>query len=295
MAHVMEYDMPLYRPPSEARSLIIQATYGCSANTCTFCLMYKGKRFRVRKVDEVIKDIDYCARQWPTARRVFLADGDALVIRTSHMLEILERLYKSFPYLERVTSYANPHNLVTKSQEDLDSIRQAGLTMLYYGVESGDPDLLKKVKKKGAPEDMVEGIAKAHNAGFEISVTVLLGLAGRKGSEQHARKTAELLNKLQPEYTSALTLMLGPLEDDFARSMGEDFEWPDKWETLAELRTMIEGLELERSVFRTNHASNWLPLKGTLSRDKEKLLKMIDNALGSRNESMLRPASWRAL
>jgi len=295
MTRVLEYDMPLYRPPSEARSLIIQATYGCSANTCTFCLMYKGKRFRIRRVDEVKRDIDLAAREWPTARRVFLADGDALVIRTSHMLEILEHLYKSLPRLERVTSYANPHNLIAKSTEELASIRDAGLTMLYYGVESGDPRVLKKVKKKGDPQTMVEGVAKAHQAGFDISVTVLLGLAGKKGSERHARLTAELLNRLQPEYTSALTLMLGPLEDHFAKAMGEDFEWLDKWETLCELRTMIANLELERSVFRTNHASNWLPLKGTLNRDKKRMLSIIDRALDSRDPGLLRPDEFRGL
>lgn len=292
---MLNYDMPLYRPPSEARSLIIQATYGCSANSCTFCLMYKGKKFRVRRVEEVKRDIDLASREWPTARKVFLADGDALVIRTSQLLEILNHLYNTFPRLDRVTSYANPLNLIVKSQEELDRIRKAGLTMLYYGVESGDPEVLEQVKKKGSPETMAEGVEKAHKAGFEISVTVLLGLAGKKGSERHARATAELLSKLQPEYTSALTLMLGPLEDHFARSMGPEFEWLDKWETLGELRTMVHGLDLKNSVFRTNHASNWLPLKGTLNQDKEKILRVIDAALADKSGSMLRPDEWRAL
>ncbi len=291
----MEYNMPLYRPPSEAGSLIIQATYGCSANTCTFCLMYKGKRFKIRRVEEVKQDIDYCARAWPRTRRVFLADGDALVIRTSQLLEILNYLYEKFPRLERVTSYANPLNLIVKSQEELDSIRKAGLTMLYYGVESGDADVLEKVRKKGDPETMVEGVDKAHRAGFDISVTVLLGLAGRKGSDRHARLTARLLNRLQPEYIGALTLMLGPLEKDFADSMGPGFEFPDKMETLQELRTMIEEFELENSVFRTNHASNWLPLKGVLNRDRDSLIKIIDEALYNPDSPLLRPAELRGL
>ncbi|MFO8055848.1 MAG: radical SAM protein [bacterium] len=291
----MEYDMPLYRPPSEGRSLIIQATYGCSANTCTFCLMYKGKKFKIRRVEEVKKDIDYCARAWPDARRVFLADGDALVIRTSQLLSILDYLYEKFPRLERVTSYANPLNLIVKSQEDLDSIRRAGLTMLYYGVESGDDEVLKLVKKKGDTATMIEGVDKAHKAGFDISVTVLLGLAGRKGSEKHARLTARLLNRLQPAYIGALTLMLGPFEHEFAKSMGPDFEFPDKKETLEELRTMIEEFELENSVFRTNHASNWLPLKGVLNRDKDDLLRIIDEALSRPDSPLLRPAELRSL
>jgi len=291
----MQYNMPLYRPPSEAHSLIIQATYGCSANSCEFCLMYKGKKFTIRRVEDIKKDIDWAKSEVGSAQRVFLADGDALVMRTSQLIEVLDYLYESFPRLERVTSYANPLNLTVKSQEELDSIRKAGLTMLYYGVESGDPEVLKKVKKKGDPDTMVEGVTKAHEAGFEISVTVLLGLAGKKGTLEHARHTAGLLNKLQPEYTSMLTLMLGPLEDEFAKRMGEDFEWLDKWETLRELRLMIQDLELDNSVFRTNHASNWLPLKGELPKDKEKLMRTIDRAIEQHDPSMLRPQWYRAL
>jgi len=291
----MEYDMPLYRPPSEADSLIIQATYGCSANDCAFCLMYKGKRFKVRRVEEVKRDIDWCVDRMPRAARVFLADGDALVIRTSQLLDILGHLYRRFPRLTRVTSYANPLNLIVKSQADLNAIRKAGLTMLYYGVESGDPEVLAKVKKKGDPESMIAGVAKAHEAGFEVSVTVLLGLGGVRGSERHARLTAELLNRLQPAYASALTLMLGPFEKQFARNMGPDFALPDKMQTLAELKQLIEGTALDNTVFRTNHASNWLPLKGTLSRDKKSLLRVIDQALKDPNSPLLRPDEWRAL
>jgi len=289
----MEYDAPLYRPPSEANSLIIQATLGCSANDCTFCLMYKTKKFKVRTLAEVKKDIDWCRDQVPNSRRVFLADGDALAIGTGQILKILDYLHQSFPRLERVTSYANPHNLLVKSREDLDEIRRRGLTMIYYGVESGDPETLGKVKKKGTPEDMVVGIDKAHEAGIEVSVTVLLGLAGKQGSDRHARLTAELLNRLQPEYVGALTLMLGPFEDSFAKSMGDGFELPDKWGALRELRAMISAFELKNTVFRTNHASNWLPLRGTLNRDRDSLLKTIDAAL--EDPGLLRPEWSRAL
>lgn len=291
----MDYDLPLYRPPSEAESLIIQATYGCSANTCTFCYMYKGKRFRIRRVADIKADIAAWAQEWPTARRVFLADGDALVMRTSQLLEILEYLYQTFPLLERVTCYANPLNLIVKSREELSALRRAGLTMLYYGVESGDPEVLAKVKKKGTPESMVEGVDKAHAVGFAVSVTVLLGLAGKKESRRHAALTAQLLNRLQPEYVGALTLLLGPLEPLFAESMGDDFAFISKEETLGELRELIHGLELKNAVFRTNHASNWLPLKGTLSRDKEALLRLIDFALANPRSPLLRPAEKRGL
>ena len=289
----MKYDMPLYRPPSEADSLIVQATYGCSANDCAFCYMYKGKKFRIRRVPEVKADIDWCAKQWSDVTRVFLADGDALVIRSSQLLEILAHLHKKFPRLERVTSYANPLNLIVKSEEELAQIRNAGLTLLYYGVESGDPEVQRQVKKKGDPESMAEGVAKAHAAGFEVSVTVLLGLGGREGSERHADRTAALLNRLQPEYVGALTLMLGPLEPVFAKSMGAGFEFLDKEEVLVELRRLVSGLELRSTVFRTNHASNWLPLKGTLNRDRAGLLQTIDRALS--DPSLLRPEEWRGL
>ena len=291
----MEYDMPLFRPPSEADSLILQATYGCSANTCTFCLMYKSKRFRVRRFEEFERDVDYCARRMPSAPRIFLADGDALVIRASQLLDILKLLDSRFPRLERVTSYANPLNLLKKSQEELNAIRQAGLTMLYYGIESGDDEILRRVKKKAETPGMIEGCGKAHRAGFDLSVTVLLGLGGKKLSRRHAENTAKVLNQIQPRYVSALTLMLGPLEDYFAKSMGEGFQFLDMMETLQEIRWLVEGLELKNSIFRSNHASNYLALRGDLPGDKEKLLAVIDSVLADPNSPLIRPEYFRAL
>jgi len=291
----MEYDLPLFRPPSEADSLILQATYGCSANTCAFCLMYKSKRFRIRRFDDFKRDVDFCAKRVPYAGKIFLADGDALVIRAGQMLETLKLLYARFPRLERVTSYANPLNLLVKSQAELDAIRQAGLTMLYYGIESGDDAILRQVKKKAETPGMIEGCAKAHQAGFNLSVTVLLGLGGKKLSRRHAENTARALNQIQPRYVSALTLMLGPLEDYFAKSMGEGFQFLDMMETLRELRWLVEGLELKKSIFRSNHASNYLALRGDLPRDKDKLLAVIDSALADPNSPLIRPEYFRAL
>jgi radical SAM superfamily enzyme YgiQ (UPF0313 family) len=291
----MEYDMPLFRPPSEADSLILQATLGCSANTCTFCMMYKTKRFRIRRFEDLKKDIEWCATHVPYVRRVFIADGDALVIRTSQMLKTLELLYSSFPGLERVTSYANPSNLLTKSQEELNEIRSAGLTMLYYGIESGDDEILKKVKKQATTAEMIQGCAKAHRAGFELSVTVLMGLAGKAGSRRHAERTAWILSQINPLYIGALTLMLGPFEKYFARSMGKDFQFLDKMETLNEIREMVARLDVKDSIFRSNHASNWLPLRGTFPEDKEKILKVIDQVLEDPDSPLLRPEWMRAL
>ncbi len=289
----MKYDEPVFRPPSEAYSLIIQSTLGCSANTCKFCLMYKSKKFRVRPLGEVIRDLEWCAKREQGVQRIFLADGDALATPTEDLLKILKACYELFPRLERVTSYANPGNLLEKSEAELKAIRQAGLTMIYYGIESGDDDLLQRIKKQATSAEMIEGCAKAHKAGLDISVTVLLGLAGRAGSEKHAKLTAEILSRIQPKYISALTLMLGPFEKNYAQALGAGFEFLDKLEVLKELSWMVSGLEVKDSVFRSNHASNYLPLKGDLPKDKKKLLETI--AYGLRHPEILKPEEFRAL
>jgi radical SAM superfamily enzyme YgiQ (UPF0313 family) len=289
----MQYNEPVFRPPSEAYSLIIQATLGCSANTCKFCLMYKSKKFRVRPLADVIRDLEWCAKREPGVQRIFLADGDALATPTEDLLKILQACHELFPRLERVTSYANPKNLLEKSEDDLKAIRLAGLAMIYYGIESGDDDLLKRIKKQATASEMIEGCARAHKAGLDISVTVLLGLAGLAESEKHARLTAEILSEIQPKYISALTLMLGPFEKNYARALGAGFEFLDKLDFLKELSWMVSGLEVKDSVFRSNHASNYLSLKGDLPKDKKKLLETI--AYGLKHPEILKPEEFRAL
>lgn len=291
----MKYDMPLYRPPSEANSLIFQITLGCSYNKCTFCMMYRTKRFKVRPLEEVRADIEEAARYVPHARRVFLADGDAMAAKTDFLVEVLRLLKKHFPYLERVTSYASPQNLLRKSEEELKTLRKEGMDILYYGVETGDDELLKKIKKGVTHDEIVAAALKARRVGFPLSVTVILGLGGRKGSEKHISETARILNEIQPEYIGALTLMLGPLEDWYQKQMGDDWEWLDKIELLVEIRELVRQLDVKESIFRSNHASNYLPLKGTLNRDRDKLLKIIDMALKDPNSPLLRPEEWRAL
>lgn len=291
----MKYDMPLYRPPSEANSLIFQVTLGCSYNKCAFCMMYRTKRFRVRPIEEVSADIEEASRYVPHARRVFLADGDALAAKTEFLVEVLRLLKKHFPYLERVTSYASPQNLLRKSEEELKTLRKEGLDILYYGIETGDDELLKKIKKGVTHDEIVSAALKARRVGFPLSVTVILGLGGRKGSERHISETARILNEIQPEYIGALTLMLGPLEDWYQKQMGDDWEWLDKMELLVEIRELVRQLDVKESIFRSNHASNYLPLKGTLNRDRDKLLKIIDMALKDPNSPLLRPEEWRAL
>ncbi len=289
----MYYDMPLYRPPSEADSLIFQATLGCSHNRCAFCIAYRTKKFRIRPWEDLKSDILEMALSCRGASRIFLADGDALAIDTDYMLQILNFLYEKFPALERVSAYAGPANLLEKSKEDLQRIRKAGLQMLYFGIETGDDELLVKIKKGATAQELITSAKKAIDAGFVLSATVILGLAGKKGSERHAIETARVCSAINPQYLSALTLML---EDDnryFYRCLGKDWEMMDKLEILNELRTMIEHFHLDKCIFRSNHASNYLAIKATLNHDKEKLLREIDYAL--KNPAQLRPEFLRAL
>lgn len=290
----MEYDMPLFRPPSEAYSLILQATLGCSHNRCLFCGMYKMKKFRIRRFEDFEKDAIECARLAPDTQRIFLADGDALAIKTDQLIRILKLLYSKFPALERVTAYANPSNLLRKRLEELRELRGHGLDILYLGVESGNEEILAKIDKGATRAEILESGRKALDAGFPLSVTVILGLGGRKYSERHIIDTASLCSEMNPTYLSALTLMLGPLESFYKKAIGADFEFVDKLGMLRELRLLVDRLETENCVFRTNHASNYLPLKGVLSRDRDKMLAAIDRALQN-PEEYLRPEFLRAL
>jgi radical SAM superfamily enzyme YgiQ (UPF0313 family) len=289
----MYYDMPLYRPPSEAYSLIFQVTLGCSHNRCAFCIMYRKKKFRIRPWEELKADILEAALSSRRIERIFLADGDALVIDTNYMLQILNFLYETFPHLERVSAYANPANLLEKSPEDLQKIRKAGLQMLYFGIETGDDELLVTIRKGATSQELITSAKKAIDAGFILSATVILGLAGKKGSESHALETARVCSAINPQYLSALTLILEEDNRYFSRCLGKDWEMMDKVEILKELRIMVEHFRLDKSIFRSNHASNYLAIKATLNQDKEKLLKEIDNAL--KNPAQLRPEFLRAL
>jgi radical SAM superfamily enzyme YgiQ (UPF0313 family) len=273
------YDEPVYRPPSEARSLILQATIGCSHNRCRFCYMYREKRFRTRPWDELRAEIDEASRLRPGTRRIFLADGDALVLSTGKLERILEHIGNVFPRLQRVAAYATPQNLLAKSAGELRRLRERGLSILYYGVETGDPELLRLIEKGATPADMIEGCRRAHEAGMKLSVTVILGLAGRRGSERHATETARLVNIIGPRYLSALTLMLGPHERSYARRMPPDFSFNTPFDSCIELGRLIGLLDVDRCIFRSNHASNYLPLAGTLMKDRDRLLAAIQQAL----------------
>ncbi len=281
------------RPPSEAGSYILQATYGCSHNACTFCATYKGTRHRNRPLEEIFEDISMASTAMPRTRRVFLADGDAMHRDTGELLEILGRLDAAFPRLERVGVYANAKDLLAKTPEELAGLRRAGMGIFYLGLESGDDDVLKMVKKGATADQMVEAVLKGREAGLAASVIVLLGLGGKSGSRRHAERSAGVVSRMQPEYVSALTLMVLPGTKLFRQMEAGEFELPGPLEMLEELRVLVDGIEVPASVFRSNHASNYLPLRGTLSRDREGILRLIDGALA--DPEMLRPEFMRGL
>lgn len=294
----LSYDEPLYRPPSEGQNLIIQATIGCSFNRCIFCSMYKTKAYRARPLPDVFADIATAARFWPDARRVFLADGDALVLPSGELAAILDRLGEEFPRLERVSLYATPINLHHKSSEDLRSLRHKGLNLLYLGVESGSATVLNRIRKGASPETIATALERAHAAGIAVSATVILGLGGRLLWQDHIDGTIALINKAPPDYLSTLQLRLeAEAADAFIDRFDRDglpFQWQDDAAILAEQERLLQGLEPVRPViFRSNHASNCLPLAGTLPDDKDKLLTLV--ALARGGSPMLRPAFLRGL
>lgn len=292
----MRYEGNIYRPPSEARSYILQCTVGCSHNRCTFCGMYKDKKYRVRFLEEIMTDIRMAKHYYGDLEKVFLADGDALAMDASDLLAILDELYKSFPSLKHVGIYASPDSILDKEMTELSALKAAGLTIAYLGVETGDEELLKEIKKGVNYEQMVEAGRKIRSAGILLSVTILLGLAGRTPKAlDHAINTARICNDMNPDYIGALTLMLVPGTVLYRRTQKGEFERPGPFEILDELRIMIEHMEVQGTEFRSNHASNYLPIKGRLSEDKEKILALINEMIDKNDRKYLRPDYLRAL
>jgi radical SAM superfamily enzyme YgiQ (UPF0313 family) len=291
----MRYHGMVIRPPSEADSYILQVTYGCSHNRCTFCGTYADKPFRVRPIQEVLEDIALAGSQLPDTRRVFLADGNGLVLDTEVLVTILDALTSAFPLLRRVGIYASARDILGKNDADLAMLRQRKLEIVYLGLESGSDEVLRRVRKGITATEMVEAMHKLKRAGIRASVITLLGLGGKELSAQHAEATGRVVRAMDPDYLSMLTLMLVPGTELYQDWQSGTFELLEAADLLQELRQVIAQLDgLSRCVFRTNHASNYLPLAGTLSRDKARLLAEIDEAL-PRGQSALRPERWRAL
>ena len=277
----MRYEGQIYRPPSEAWSLIVQATIGCSWNRCTYCDMYRTKQFRVRPLEEVTAELEEAAGEiGPDVRKIFVADGDALTLPVDYWKELLATSHRVFPNLRRVSSYAMARNINDKTEAELGELQDAGLTLLYIGPESGDDVTLKRIVKGDTAQAHVEAAQKAHAAGMKLSVIALLGVGGVKRSNEHAEETAKLITGMDPEFFSALTLTVVP-ETPIARAEDKNlFELPTVEAMLGELRTMVDLACPRDAIFRTNHASNYLPLAGRLPRDRERLLDVIDSALG---------------
>ena len=274
---MLNYDYPLYRPPSEAQSLIFQVTLGCSFNECSFCDMYRGKEYVERSWEEVKKEIDITAKQMSDTKRIFLADGDALNLSTDYMVKIVEYLYSKFPNLERVSCYAMPMNLLKKSLEELKKMYDAGLTMLYLGIESGSDIILKKVTKGAVAKTIIKACNKAKDAGYTLSCMIILGLGGKTYTKEHIKGTAEVINACSPHYVGTLTLYLEDrIKNEFFTKFDEQFIPISDSEALEELENLVDQINVTNNViFRANHGSNAYNIKGTFPQDKNAMLERI--------------------
>ena len=278
----VSYIQPLFRPPSEARSLIFQVTNGCSWNRCTYCDMYSEaqKKFRPRPQDEVLAEIRACAERGFEPRRIFLADGDALVLSMRRLRIILEEIRTCFPALQRVSSYCLPSNLKHKSDEDLLELEALGLKVIYVGAESGDDSVLRQIDKGETYATTAEALLRARAAGIKTSVMILNGIGGKRLSEQHALASARLVNETRPDYLATLVLTFYSDRQRFDNGFDDRFEELDTVELCREMRTLIGATELDSTIFRSDHVSNHLVLKGVLGRDKARLLQQIDASIG---------------
>ena len=289
----MHYEGNCIRPPSEAQSILLQVTLGCSHNKCAFCGTYDDKRFTIKEDKIILSDILFASKYMKRQDRVFLMDGDALIIPQKRLIWILDQLKEHLPWVRRVGSYANTKSIKMKTPEELEQLKKNGLGILYLGVETGDDELLKKIRKGSTAQTCIEMGKKVIEAGMKLSVTVLLGVAGRDGSLEHARATGLLLTAMNPNYVGALTLMLVPgtlLNEEYRKG---DFQIPDEQGLLLELREMINHTNLTRGLFFSNHASNYLPIKARLPKGKQEALDTIDAAL--RGEISLKPEWLRGL
>jgi radical SAM superfamily enzyme YgiQ (UPF0313 family) len=293
----IRYVNPVFRPPSEGESLILPVTNGCSWNKCTYCEMYTApqKKFHVRDEQETLDAIRHCGEQFATpVQRVFLGDGDAMVLSTRRLMTLLAAIKDHLPKVRRISSYCLPRNLRHKSEQELLELREAGLTLVYVGAESGDDEVLRKVSKGETFETTRDALDKLGAAGITRSVMLLNGLGGRVLSRQHAENSARLVNLTQPEFLATLVVSFPQGEDRF-RQAYPDWEPLNQHELFCEMEQLLQALELKRTVFRSDHASNWLILKGVLGAEKDRLLLKVRNAIGRPESASLRPEWQRGL
>jgi radical SAM superfamily enzyme YgiQ (UPF0313 family) len=291
----MKYEGMIYRPPSEAESLILQVSIGCSHNKCTFCGSFKDKKFRLRSFDEVKEDVEEAKQFARYIKKVFIADGDALIIPQKKLIPVIELIKDSFPKLERIGLYGNTKSILKKSVDELKQLKELGVGIIYLGVETGDQVVLDRVCKGTLLDKTAEAAKRVKDAGIILSVTVLLGLGGVERSSIHAEETGKFLTRIQPDYAGALSVIIVPgtlLAEEVKKGT---FKVPDPYMLLEELYTMIGNIDAAHTYFASNHASNYLPVKGWLPEEKEKMLKAIKYVLQQKDPSMLRPESMRAL
>ncbi len=292
----MRYEGQIFRPFSEANSYLLQCTIGCSHNQCTFCGMYKDRKYRVRSLDEIKEDIRMAKAHYGDLEKVFLCDGDAVAIKTDKLLGILNTLYQTFPSLRHVGTYVGPQSTLSKSMPELTALRAAGLTKAYLGVESGDDRVLAEIKKGVSAEEMLEAGRNLVAADINLSSMVLLGIAGKgERSAEHAIATADITNKMQPRYLAALTTTPVPGTVLYHRLQKGEFELPDPFDTLEEMKLMFENITMDNLKFVGVHASNYLPVSGTLQKDKAKMLDAVNAVLETRDRGALRSEQMRGL
>ena len=290
----MRYEGTVYRPPSEASSLIIQLTVGCARNTCTFCNMYKDKSFRVRPLEDVEEDLQMAKKYYSrtNVRRIFLADGDALIVKTQDLLHILKKCYEIFPEIERVSIYGAPQDILLKTPEEFRLLKEAGLDMVYMGLESGSDEVLEFVKKGANSQQMVEAGLRVKEADMSLSMTVISGLGGKKLWKEHALGSAKVISDIKPDFVGFLTLMVEPGTEMYDQLQRDEIEIMSPLEVLDETELFIKTVDAEGTMFRSNHASNYTPLGGTLNREREKILAQIET---SRQRSSFRSDAYRGI
>jgi radical SAM superfamily enzyme YgiQ (UPF0313 family) len=287
------YDYPLYRPPSEANSIIFQVTLGCSFNKCSFCNMYRTKEYSERSWEEIKSEIDLVSKSYPQTEKIFLADGDALNLSTSRLIQILDYLKGNFPNLKRISCYAMPKNLLQKSYDDLKQLNGRGLNMFYVGIETGHDVVLKKITKGATAKSIVDACRRAKKSGFILSCMVILGIGGKKYSIEHITQTAKVVSEVSPDFMAALTLILEDgVYDEFMQKFGEKFEPLDDTSVLEELEILVSKVNPSTPmVFRANHASNVYSIGGNLPEDKDKILSLIKSLRG--HPELLKPKVLR--
>ena len=293
----LPYTEPVFRPPSEARSLILQVTNGCSWNRCTFCEMYTlpQKKFSLKPLDKIEEEVVSVARSGLPVRRVFLADGDAMTLSYRRLHDIMQVIRRHLPEIQRVSSYCLPRNLGNKTVDQMATLREMGLDLFYVGCESGDDLVLDRVKKGEDFESSLAALRKIKDAGARSSVMILNGMGGKKYSEQHARNSALLMNEAQPEYLATLVVSFPQGMQTYQDGFNGEFDPLDQQGLFQEMHWLLDTLDLEKTIFRSDHASNYLVLKGTLNRDKERLLATVEQALNRPGTVPLRPEWMRGL